>query len=96
MPFVQSDNNYKPEILQTYTTFHLAHQYDRKSKIWVFKGYTCSKCGRLVQNPNIVPKHSMNCKGGKPQVYMQEPDPEQILNVWGEPWVPYETNQKKP
>jgi len=95
MPFIQTDTNYKPELLETYTTFHLAHQYDSKFKVWRFKGYTCTKCGRTVQNPNIVPKHSTNCKAGPPTVYMQEPDPEQIRDKFGNVWQPYETNQKK-
>lgn len=96
MPFITKDSNYQPELLETFTKFHLAHQYDTRIRQWVFKGYTCTKCGRTVQNPNIVPRHSQNCKAGKPQVYLQDPDPEQIVNVRGEPWVPYETNQKKP
>jgi hypothetical protein len=97
MPYVKQDNTQPDKkILEKYTHFRLAHQYDPVIKVWRFKGYTCSKCGRTVQNPNIVPKHNQNCKAGKPQIYCQDPDPEQIVNVRGEPWTPFETNQKKP
>lgn len=96
MPFIQTNDNYKPELLEEYNTFRLMHGYDMKLKVWKFIGYTCTKCNRTVKNPNIVPKHFQNCKAGPPTIYKQEPDPDQIVNVRGEPWQPYEINQKKP
>jgi len=94
MPYV---NDKKPDlnILEKYKEFHLAHQYNPIIKRWDFKGYSCAKCGRIVQNPNIVPKHSMNCKKPGPTIYLQEPEPEQIINVRGEPWTPYTVKSQK-
>jgi len=97
MPYVRQDKSTPVlELLDKYKTFHLAHQYDREAKIWKFVGYTCTQCHRTVQNPNIVPKHFENCVYKGPTVYLQDPDPEQIRNKYGEVWEPYETNHKKP
>lgn len=95
MPYVRQDNS-KPdtELIKKYTTFHFAHQYDKTNKKWQFKGYTCTKCGRTVQNPNIVPRHASNCTNG-PTIYKQDPIPEQIVNVFGAIWQPFDVNVRK-
>lgn len=79
----------KPELLEKYKTFHLAHQYDRTTKQWRFVGYTCVQCHRTVQNPNIVPKHYENCVYKGPTIYLQEPEPWQILDKKGDVWKPF-------
>jgi len=95
MPYVKQEHTPNQELIEKYKEFHFSHQYDAKIKQWRFMGYTCTKCGRTVQNPNIVPKHSMNCKKGPPTVYCQDPDPSQIRDIKGRPWQPYDSNQKK-
>jgi len=92
MPFIQSNAKYKPELLDTYDSFHLMHGYDRQRRVWRFIGYTCTKCDRTVKNPNIVPKHYLNCKATGPSVYMQEPEPEQIFDKNGNVWKPFDTH----
>ena len=92
MPYVKEQEPDK-NIVEKYKQFRLAHQYDPKFKVWRFKGYTCGKCGRTVQNPNIVPKHHQKCKAGPPKIYKQEPKPEQIVTVTGEVWKPIDFNQ---
>lgn len=88
MPYVDKATPH-PELIEKYKTFHLAHQYDTVSKSWKFKGYTCSQCHRTVQNPNIVPKHFENCVYKGPTVYLQEPEPWQILDKKGDVWQPF-------
>lgn len=95
MPYVKPDKSIPDHsLIEKYKTFHLAHQYDRVTKLWKFIGYTCSQCHRTVQNPNVVPKHFQNCVYKGPTVYLQEPDPSQIRTATGKQWVPFETFQK--
>jgi len=93
MPYVKKlKQEPKLELLDKYKTFHLAHQYDTVAKEWLFVGYTCTQCHRTVQNPNIVPKHFDNCVYKGPTIYLQEPEPWQILNKKGEVWDPKYVN----
>jgi hypothetical protein len=85
----------KPELIEEYKTFHLAHAYDMKNKVWKFVGYTCTQCGRTVQNPNIVPKHYQNCNYKGPTIYLQEPDPSQFKTISGQPWKPFDVQIHK-
>lgn len=89
--------NQQPNIklIEEYNTFHLAHQYDRIAKIWRFAGYLCTTCGKTVQNPNVVPRHHNNCKYRGATVYLQEPNPNQILDKKGDVWQPRYVNVRK-
>ena len=52
----------KHDIWPDYPDFYLTYQYDRKTNDWEFKGYRCTKCGKLFVKDKTVPNHHKNCK----------------------------------
>lgn len=92
MPYVRETEPNK-DIIHEYKQFSLVHQYDTNIKIWRFRGYSCSKCNKVLQNPNILPRHHSQCRVGDPNPDKVESEPLRILNVNGELWKPIDFNQ---
>ena len=93
MTMKQEDLHDKHNKYPEYKNFHLAHNYDTNLKIWKFAGYKCVKCGRILTQTNIVPRHEQNCKDiNKVRIYkdLNEIDPSAtILTDDGKVWAPY-------
>lgn len=79
-------HNIHPEI----KLFHLTYTYDKKINNWKFVGYRCTRCNKLFKNSNTLPKHELTCRG---TVINKDLTKLKIINVKGEDWHPYETNQ---
>ena len=78
-----------------YKNFNVAYNYDSKNKNWKFAGYKCVKCGRVLKQKNIVPRHQLNCRDiNTPKVYnTHEIDPKaKVLNLQGNTWKPLDFN----
>lgn len=73
---------------------HQAYQYDAKKGEWVFKGYTCSKCGRMFKRAGFIESHESSCK--PPQKLANQNEIEaKIITVEGKVWAPIDINQNQ-
>lgn len=83
-------------VYPQYKEIYLSYNYNNTLNDWEFKGYHCTKCGRIVQNQRLVPRHYENCKAiHHVAVYKtEEIDPSaKVVNKKGELWKPLDFNQ---
>lgn len=79
-----------------YKNFYLAYNYSPKTDDWEFAGYKCVKCGRVLSQTGVVPRHEKNCKEiNKTRTYKTvEIDPSAtVLDTKGNVWKPLDFNQ---
>jgi len=73
---------------------HQTYQYDVRKNEWVFKGFTCSQCGRQFKRPGFIDVHEQKCNPDR-KLASKKPDGEYIVNVNREVWSPIDINQNQ-
>jgi len=69
---------------QTIPKTNLTTIYAKKNKEWVKVGYKCADCGKPMNDPEVLKKHSLICKNDKEINKQEELN---ILNLVGKPAI---------
>ncbi len=74
----------------------LVHQYNTKTKEWVFQGYRCRHCDIVLQYATSIQKHPTTCRELNKTTKREISEPIAILTKDNKIWKPLDFNDQGP
>ena len=71
---------------------HQTYYYDQKKREWIFKGYSCSVCGKIFKRVCYIDEHEQACKPSLTLANKKLPEAK-IISDSRKEWHPLDINQ---